>query len=105
MRGWKSPIMFHAWRGNRACQNGRGRATRPRLGLGDEARVKALLTAAYGRPAETYVLEKMRRAAELWNEGRRRSRISILRLPFCRSSKAKSGCFGCFLPRNALTVA
>jgi hypothetical protein len=55
---------------------------RPRLGLGDEARVKALLTAAYGRPAETYVLEKMRRAAELWNEGEKA--LAHIHLAFAR---------------------
>jgi hypothetical protein len=29
----------------------------------------ALLATAYDRPAEPYVLAKMRRAAELWNDG------------------------------------
>ena len=54
----------------------------PRLAIGDEARVKVLLTAAYGRPAETYVLEKMHRAAELWNEGEKA--LAHIHLAFAR---------------------
>jgi hypothetical protein len=42
---------------------------RLRLALDDEPRIMALLATAYYRPAETYVLAKMRRAAELWNDG------------------------------------
>jgi hypothetical protein len=38
---------------------------RLRLALDDESRIMALLATAYYRPAETYVLAKMRRAAEL----------------------------------------
>ncbi|MGO8848024.1 MAG: hypothetical protein ACLQFI_22415 [Methylocella sp.] len=59
--------------------DGRGR---PRLALGDETRVRALLAAALGRPAETYVLEKMRRAAELWNEGEKA--LAHIHLAFAR---------------------
>jgi hypothetical protein len=57
---------------------------RPRLALGDEARVEALLAVAFGRPAETYVLEKMRRAAELWNEGEKA--LAHIHLAFARLS-------------------
>jgi len=42
---------------------------RPRLALADEPRAFALLATAYERPVEHYVLAKMRRAAELWNDG------------------------------------
>jgi hypothetical protein len=41
------------------------------LALDDEPRVMALLATVYCRPAETYVLAKMCRAAELWNEGKK----------------------------------
>ena len=57
-------------------------ATTRALAIGDEARVKVLLTAAYGRPAETYVLEKMHRAAELWNEGEKA--LAHIHLAFAR---------------------
>src|ERR1700736_1464520 len=42
---------------------------RPRLALDDEPRAWARLAAAYGRPVEPHILAKMRRAAELWNDG------------------------------------
>ena len=42
---------------------------RPRLALDDEPRVMALLATAYDQPVEAYVLGKMRRACDLWNEG------------------------------------
>ncbi len=41
----------------------------PRLALDDKARAMALLVTAYERPIAPYVLEKIGRAAELWNEG------------------------------------
>ncbi len=51
---------------------------RPRLALDDEPRVMALLATAYEGPVEPYVLTKMCRAAELWNEGGKRSPYSSL---------------------------
>lgn len=41
----------------------------PALSLDDGERIMAVLATAYGRPFQVYVLAKMRRAAELWNEG------------------------------------
>jgi hypothetical protein len=51
------------------AKTGKDARGRPCLAPGSEARVKALLAAALGQPPEPYVLEKMRRAAELWNAG------------------------------------
>ncbi len=68
-----------AWMG----QDERGR---PRLALDDEPRAMALLATAYGRPVETYVLAKMRRAAELWTEGEKalaHIHLAHARLPPC----------------------
>jgi hypothetical protein len=48
------------------AREGRGR---PRLALDDEPRVMALLATAYERPVEVRLLAKLRRAAELWNDG------------------------------------
>ncbi|MGA7383632.1 MAG: hypothetical protein WBW81_02720 [Methylocella sp.] len=42
---------------------------RPRLALDDEPRALALLATAYERPVDVRLLAKLRRAAELWNEG------------------------------------
>ena len=39
------------------------------LSLDDERRIMAILATAYGRPLQAHVLDKMRRAAELWNGG------------------------------------
>ncbi|MGH6857074.1 MAG: hypothetical protein ACRECP_05365, partial [Methylocella sp.] len=41
---------------------------RPHLTI-DEPRVMALLATAYGKPVAPYVLARLRRAAELWDEG------------------------------------
>jgi hypothetical protein len=41
----------------------------PELSLDDERRIMAILATAYGRPLQAHVLDKMRRAAELWNGG------------------------------------
>ncbi|MGB6177395.1 MAG: hypothetical protein WBF43_13915, partial [Methylocella sp.] len=59
---------------------------RPRLALDDEPRAFALLATAYGRPVEPYVLAKMHRAAELWNEGEKalaHIHLAFARLPPC----------------------
>ena len=42
---------------------------RPRLALRDEPRALALLATAYDRPVDVRFLAKLRRAAELWNDG------------------------------------
>ena len=42
---------------------------RPRLALDDEPRALALLATAYERPMDVRLLTKLRRAADLWNEG------------------------------------
>jgi hypothetical protein len=42
---------------------------RPRFALDDEPRAFALLATAYERPVDVRLLTKLRRAAELWNDG------------------------------------
>jgi hypothetical protein len=49
----------------RAVEDARGK---PHLAV-DEPRVMAMLSTAYGRPVAAHTMAKMRRAAELWNEG------------------------------------
>ncbi|MGH6857488.1 MAG: hypothetical protein ACRECP_07600 [Methylocella sp.] len=44
-------------------------ATGPFIDDGDESSVLALLAAANGRPIADHAISKMRRAAELWEEG------------------------------------
>ncbi|MGA9214364.1 MAG: hypothetical protein WBZ54_03615, partial [Methylocella sp.] len=64
---------------------------RPCLALDDEPRALALLATAYDRPVETYVLAKMRRAAELWNEGEKalaHIHLAYARLPLCEEEQA-----------------
>jgi hypothetical protein len=79
-----------------ATRDGRGR---PRA-LDDEPRVTALLTTAYERPVDVRLLAKLRRAAELWNDGDRRSRIFISPTPACRPA-AKSRPCGCSWRTNS----
>jgi hypothetical protein len=50
---------------------GMARDERPRLALDDAPRALALLTTAYERPMDVWLLAKLRRAAELWNDGER----------------------------------
>jgi hypothetical protein len=50
------------------AEAGRDGCGRPRIAI-DKAHIRALLAAAYGQPVPPYVLEKIDRAAELWNEG------------------------------------
>jgi hypothetical protein len=64
---------------------------RPRLALDDEPRALALLAAAYGRPVEPHVLAKMRRAAELWNDGDKalaHIQLTYASLPPCEEEQA-----------------
>ena len=64
---------------------------RPRLAIDDEPRVLALLATAYERPVEDYVLAKMRRAAELWNEGEKalaHIHLAYSCLPPCEEEQA-----------------
>jgi len=70
------------------AKNERGR---PRLALDDEPRVMALLATAYDRPVEAYILAKMRRAAELWNEGEKalaHIHLAYASLPPCEEEQA-----------------
>ncbi len=64
---------------------------RPRLALDDEPRVLALIATAYERPVEDYVLAKMRRAVELWNEGEKalaHIHLAYACLPPCEEEQA-----------------
>jgi hypothetical protein len=64
-------------------QDERGRR---RLALDDEPRALALLATAYERPVESYVLAKMRRAAELWTDGDKalaHIHLAYAKLPLC----------------------
>jgi hypothetical protein len=61
------------------AKNGPGYA-RPPAPHEDEARAATLLAAAFGRPPEPKALEKMRRAAELWNAGEKAPAHIHLRL-------------------------
>jgi hypothetical protein len=59
---------------------------RQRLALRDGPRAMALLATAYGQPVEAYVLAKICRAAELWNEGEKalaHIHLSFAGLPPC----------------------
>ena len=59
---------------------------RQRLALRDEPCAMAVLATAYGQPVEAYVLAKMRRAAELWDEGEKalaHIHLSFAGLPPC----------------------
>jgi hypothetical protein len=65
---------------------GRNARGRPRLALRDEPRVMVLLSTAYGRPVAAHALAKMRRAAELWNEGEKalaHIHLAYMDLPPC----------------------
>jgi hypothetical protein len=70
------------------AQDERGR---PRLALDDEPRAMAMLATASGQPVETYVLAKMRRAAELRTEGDKalaHIHLAFARLPACEEEQA-----------------
>jgi hypothetical protein len=61
------------------------------LALDDEPRALALLATAYERPVKDYVLAKMCRAAELWNEGEKalaHIHLAYARLPDCGEEQA-----------------
>ncbi|MGH6836361.1 MAG: hypothetical protein ACREC9_12635 [Methylocella sp.] len=61
------------------------------VALDDEPRVMALLATAYEQPVAAYVLGKMRRAAELWNEGEKalaHIHLAHAGLPPCREERA-----------------
>jgi hypothetical protein len=63
----------------------------PCLALADEPRALALLATAYERPVEPYVLAKMCRAAELWNEGEKalaHIHLAYASLPPCEDEQA-----------------
>jgi hypothetical protein len=63
----------------------------PRLSLSDEARAMALLATAYERLISPYVLEKIGRAAELWNEGEKalaHIHLAYAGLPPCTDEQA-----------------
>ncbi|MGB6175731.1 MAG: hypothetical protein WBF43_05215 [Methylocella sp.] len=67
----------------RMAKDERGRL---RLALRDEPRVLALLSAAYGRPVAAHAVAKMRRVADLWNEGEKalaHIHLAFARLPPC----------------------
>jgi hypothetical protein len=58
----------------------------PALSLDGERRIVAALATAYGRPVGVHVLAKMRRTAELWNEGEKalaHFHLAFLGLPPC----------------------
>ena len=64
---------------------------RPHLALDDEPRVLALLATAYERPVDVRLLTKLRRAAELWNEGKKalaHIHLAHASLPPCGESQA-----------------
>jgi hypothetical protein len=73
------------------ARDGRGR---PRLALDDEQRALALLATAYDWPVEPYVVAKMCRAAELWNDGD--EALAHIHLAFARlpPATAKTKCCG-----------
>jgi hypothetical protein len=64
---------------------------RPRLALDDERRALALLATAYDRPVDVRLLAKLRRAAELWNDGEKalaHIHFGHARLPPCGPDQA-----------------
>ncbi len=69
----------------------------------DDQRVIALLTSAYGQPSEAYVLEKISRSVELWNQGEKalaQIHLSYAALPACGDDEA----FGLFLAEECLAA-
>ncbi len=70
---------------------GRDERGRARLALSDEPRALALLATAYERPVETYVVAKLRRACELWDDGEKalaHIHLAHVGLPHCGSDQA-----------------
>ena len=64
---------------------------RPRLALDDEPRALALLATAYERPMDVRLLTKLRRAADLWNEGEKalaHIHLAHASLPPCGEAQA-----------------
>ncbi|MFZ0507253.1 MAG: hypothetical protein WBD78_01290 [Methylocella sp.] len=64
---------------------------RPRLALSDEPRAVALLATAYDRPEDARLLAKLRRAAELWNDGEKALasiHLAHASLPLCEEVQA-----------------
>jgi hypothetical protein len=70
---------------------GMARDERPRLALDDAPRALALLTTAYERPMDVWLLAKLRRAAELWNDGEKalaHIHLAHASLPPCGEAQA-----------------
>lgn len=65
---------------------------RPRLALRDEPRALALLATAYEQPVKLYILAKLRRACELWDEGEKVSPTSIWPMRICRPAMKNGRC-------------
>lgn len=64
---------------------------RPRLALADEPRALALLATAYEQPVKLYILAKLRRACELWDEGEKalaHIHLAHANLPHCGPDQA-----------------
>jgi hypothetical protein len=69
----------------------RDRGGMPRHAAYDEPRVMALLATAYERPGETFVVAKLTRACELWNEGEKalaHIHLAHTGLPICNEGRA-----------------
>ena len=63
----------------------------PTFAFDDEPRAMALLSTAYERPVDPFVLKKMQRACELWNEGEKalaHIHLSYAKLPQCDEERA-----------------
>ncbi|HEY4848012.1 MAG TPA: hypothetical protein VIH87_09530 [Methylocella sp.] len=61
------------------------------LALADEGRALALVATAFDRPVEPHILAKMRRAAELWNDGDKalaHIHLTYASLPPCEEEQA-----------------
>ncbi|HXN88782.1 MAG TPA: hypothetical protein VN890_05445, partial [Methylocella sp.] len=83
---------------------GRDERGRPRLALDDEPRALALLATAYGRLVDVRLLAKLRRAAELWNDGEKALAISISPMRACRLARKCRPC-GCSWRTNSSKLA
>jgi hypothetical protein len=63
----------------------------PKVALDDEPRALALLPTAYDRPVGAYVIGRMRRACDLWNEGEKalaHIHLAYASLPPCGPDQA-----------------